>query len=40
VISYPESAAAHAIERVARWAPIDHARTSSAFYERARRALR
>jgi len=40
VISYPESAAAQAIERVARWGPIDHARTSSAFYERARRALR
>lgn len=40
VISQPDSAAAQSLERIARWGPIDHARTSSAFYERARRALR
>ncbi len=40
VASYPESPAAQALQRVANWAPIDHARTSSAFYEKARKALR
>ena len=39
-LSAPESGAALAIRRVAGWPPIDHARTTSAFYERARRALR
>ena len=39
-LSFPESAAAHAIGKVARWGPIDHARTASAFYDKARRALR
>lgn len=38
--SYPDSAAAHALTKVADWAPIEHARTTSAFYEKARRALR
>jgi flagellar biosynthesis protein FlhG len=38
--SSPESPASLAIQRVAGWAPIDHARTASAFYEKARRALR
>ncbi len=38
--SFPDSSAAQALRRVAAWAPIDHARTASAFYERARRALR
>jgi len=36
----PESAAACALRRAADWAPLDLARTSSAFYERALRALR
>ena len=36
----PDSPAAKAIGAVADWEPIDMARTSSAFYERARRALR
>lgn len=36
----PESEAARAIQKIAGWAPIDHARTTSAFYERARKALR
>ena len=40
VLSYPDSPASHAIGRVAQWGPIDHARTSTAFYDRARRALR
>ncbi|MEM6674326.1 MAG: AAA family ATPase [Planctomycetota bacterium] len=40
VLSYPESAASVAIERVAEWAPIDHARTAVPFYEKARRAMR
>lgn len=39
-LSAPESEAARAIRGVAGWPPIDHARTASAFYERARRALR
>ena len=40
VISYPESAAARAIKRVAGWPPIDHARSATGFYDKARRALR
>lgn len=39
-LSFPTSAAAQAIQRVAAWGPIDHARTTSAFYEKARKALR
>ncbi len=39
-LSAPESPAARAIQEVASWGPIDHARTASAFYEKARRALR
>lgn len=39
-LSFPESAAAHALGKVAAWGPIDHARTTSAFYDKARRALR
>ena len=39
-LSFPESAAAQAVGRIAAWGPIDHARTASAFYEKARRALR
>lgn len=39
-ISAPESAAGQAIQRIASWDAIDHARTASAFYEKARRALR
>jgi len=40
VLSFPDSAAARAITKVAAWAPIDHARTSTPFYAKARRALR
>ncbi|MFT4647450.1 MAG: flagellar biosynthesis protein FlhG [Planctomycetota bacterium] len=40
VMSAPDSAAAKAISAIAKWTPIDHARTTSAFYERARKALR
>lgn len=36
----PASRAAIALTAVSEWAPIDHARTTSAFYERARKALR
>jgi flagellar biosynthesis protein FlhG len=36
----PDSPAAQALARVAKWPPLDLARTSSAFYDRARRALR
>ena len=36
----PESEAARALKRIAEWPPLDLARTSSAFYERALRALR
>ncbi len=36
----PESRAARAIAKVADWGPIEVARTTSAFYERARKALR
>jgi flagellar biosynthesis protein FlhG len=39
-LSAPESAAARAIREIASWGPIDHARTTSAFYEKARKALR
>jgi flagellar biosynthesis protein FlhG len=39
-VSAPRSEAALALGRVSRWPPLDLARTSSAFYERARRALR
>lgn len=40
LLAFPDSEAAGAIRRVASWAPIEHARTTSAFYEKARRALR
>lgn len=40
VLSFPESAAAKAITRVAAWGPMDHARTTTPFYVKARRALR
>lgn len=40
VLSFPESPAARALKRVAGWPPIDHARTTTAFYDKARRALR
>ncbi|MBI5363824.1 MAG: AAA family ATPase [Planctomycetes bacterium] len=36
----PESRAARAFAHVSAWGPIDHARTTSAFYDKARRALR
>ena len=36
----PDSEAARALQRIAEWPPLDLARTSSAFYERALRALR
>jgi len=39
-LSEPHSRAAAAFQRVASWGPIDHARTTSAFYDKARRALR
>lgn len=39
-LSAPESVAARALEQVSKWPPLDLARTSSAFYERALRALR
>ncbi|MEZ6004122.1 MAG: AAA family ATPase [Planctomycetota bacterium] len=39
-LSAPDSPAAQAIREVAKWTPIDHARTTSAFYERARKSLR
>jgi flagellar biosynthesis protein FlhG len=35
----PGSRAAQAFARIAAWPPIDHARTPTAFYDRARRAL-
>jgi flagellar biosynthesis protein FlhG len=38
-ISEPKSPAALSLRRVAAWAPLDHARTATAFYDRARRAL-
>jgi flagellar biosynthesis protein FlhG len=36
----PASRAARALQRVSDWPPIDHARTTSAFYDKARKALR
>ena len=36
----PESDAARAMLSVSRWGPIDHARSASPFFERARSALR
>ena len=39
-LSEPQSRAARAFQLVSQWGPIDHARTTSAFYEKARRALR
>ena len=39
-LSYPDSAAGISISKLAQWSPIDHARTTSAFYDRARKALR
>jgi flagellar biosynthesis protein FlhG len=39
ILGEPGSPAAIAFTRVASWSPIDHARTTTAFYERARRAL-
>ena len=36
----PKSPAAIALSGVARWAPIEHARSARAFYERARKALK
>lgn len=38
-LSEPGSRAAVALRQVAAWPPLDHARTATAFYERARRAL-
>ena len=40
VLSFPDSPAAHAITKVAAWGPMDHARTPTPFYVKARRALR
>lgn len=39
-LRHPESQAARSISQIAEWGPLDHARTSSAFYDRALRALR
>lgn len=36
----PDSPSSRALDIVANWGPIDHARTARAFYERARQALR
>lgn len=38
-LSEPASRAAQALRQISAWAPLDHARTATAFYERARRAL-
>jgi MinD-like ATPase involved in chromosome partitioning or flagellar assembly len=38
-LAEPASRAAVALRQVAAWAPLDHARTATAFYDRARRAL-
>ena len=38
-ISEPASRAALALRHVSAWGPLDHARTATAFYDRARRAL-
>ena len=40
VLHAPDSPAAVALGAVARWGPIDHARSARAFFERARSALR
>ena len=40
VLSFPESPASKAICKVAAWGPMDHARTTTPFYVKARRALR
>ena len=40
ILTEPESRAAKAFARVADWGPIEHALTTVAFYEKARRALR
>lgn len=39
ILGEPKSRASAAFQRVAAWPPIDHARTPTSFYERARRAL-
>jgi flagellar biosynthesis protein FlhG len=39
-LTEPGSRAARALAEVASWGPIDHARTTTAFYDKARRALR
>ena len=39
-LSSPSSPAAKALSTVARWGPIEHARSARAFYERARSALK
>jgi len=39
-LSFPGCDAVHALEKIADWAPIEHARSATPFYERARRALR
>jgi hypothetical protein len=36
----PGSRAALAVQKIAEWGPLDHARTTSAFYDKARKALR
>ena len=36
----PGSRAARAMQKVAEWGPLDHARTTSSFYDKARKALR
>ncbi len=36
----PDSASSRAIREVSSWGPIDHARTTRAFYDQARKALR
>jgi len=40
MVMEPASRAAKAMLKVSEWAPIEHARTTSGFYERARKALR
>ena len=39
-LTRPDSPAAVSLAAIAEWRPIDHARTSRAFYEKARKALR
>jgi hypothetical protein len=38
-LAEPRSRAAAAFQKIAAWPPIDHARTPTSFYERARKAL-